>query len=216
MHISEGILSAPVLVSGMLLAAGGTAVGLKKLDEEKIPQAAILSSAFFVASLIHVPVGPSSMHLILNGLVGLMLGWAAFPAILIALVLQGVLFQFGGITTLGVNTVIMAAPAVACHYLFKSLIQKPSAAAACGSFFSGFTAVLMSGLLAGFALMFTEEQFLDVASAIVLAHVPVMIIEGIVSAFCIGFIKKVRPELLPGYDRHQAGFAAEEQLQASE
>ena len=98
----------------------------------------------------------------------------------------------------------MAAPAVACHYLFKSLIQKPSAAAACGSFFSGFTAVLMSGLLAGFALMFTEEQFLDVASAIVLAHVPVMIIEGIVSAFCIGFIKKVRPELLPGYDRHQS------------
>ena len=56
--------------------AAGTAVGLKKLKEDKIPQAAILSAAFFVASLIHVPIGPSSVHLILNGIVGLMLGFS--------------------------------------------------------------------------------------------------------------------------------------------
>ena len=29
------------------------------------------------------------------------LGWAAFPAFLVALFLQAVLFQFGGLTTLG-------------------------------------------------------------------------------------------------------------------
>jgi cobalt/nickel transport system permease protein len=39
-----------------------------------------------VASLIHVPIGPSNAHLILNGLVGLLLGWGAFPAILVALI----------------------------------------------------------------------------------------------------------------------------------
>ena len=47
--------------------------------------------AIFVASLVHVPVGPSSMHLVLNGLLGLLLGWAAFPAILVGLLLQAVL-----------------------------------------------------------------------------------------------------------------------------
>ncbi|MEZ4525088.1 MAG: cobalt transporter CbiM [Desulfobacterales bacterium] len=197
MHISEGILSAPVLISGVALAAAGTAIGLKKLEDQKIPQAAILSAAFFVASLIHVPIGPSSAHLILNGIVGLLLGWAAFPAILIALLLQGMLFQFGGITTLGVNTVIMAAPAVICYFLFGFLIHRNGAVSFCASFACGFLSVFFSGILVGLALMFTEENFFAVASAVVTVHIPIMIIEGFVAAFCISFLKKVRPELLP-------------------
>ena len=59
MHISEGVLSGPVLISGIALAAAGTAIGLKILDYDRIPRAAILSASFFVASLIHVPIGPS-------------------------------------------------------------------------------------------------------------------------------------------------------------
>ena len=74
----------------------------------------ILFLAFFVGSFVHVPIGLSSAHLILNGLLGAILGWAAFPAILTALLLQAVLFQFGGITVLGVNTFNVAGPAVLC------------------------------------------------------------------------------------------------------
>ena len=73
MHISEGVLSAPVLTTGAVLAAVGVAVGLKKMDDERVPQVGVLSAAFFVASLIHVPVGPSAAHLVLNGLLGLLL-----------------------------------------------------------------------------------------------------------------------------------------------
>jgi cobalt/nickel transport system permease protein len=36
---------------------------------------------------------------------GLLLGGAAFPAILTALLLRAMLFQFGDLTVLGVNTV---------------------------------------------------------------------------------------------------------------
>ena len=36
------------------------------------------------------------LHLVLNGLMGLLLGWLAVPAILVALFLQALLFQFGG------------------------------------------------------------------------------------------------------------------------
>jgi len=203
MHISEGVLSAPVLGAGMALAFAGTAVGLKKLNEDKIPQTAILSAAFFVASLIHVPIGPSSGHLILNGILGLMLGWVAFPAILIALLLQGMLFQFGGITTLGVNTVIMATPAVMCHYLFAGFIHKPDAISYAASFTCGFLSVFFSCLLLGTALMFTQESFLNVAWAVVIAHLPVMFIEGLVAIFCVGFLKKVQPELLPKWSAAQ-------------
>jgi cobalt/nickel transport system permease protein len=49
------------------------------------------------------------------------------------------------------------------------------------------------------ALIFTEENFLEVSGLIIAAHIPVMIIEGIVTAACVAFLRKVRPEMLPGY-----------------
>ncbi len=198
MHISEGVLAWPVLASGAALAVAGTAVGLKKLDYERIAQAGILSASFFVASLIHVPLGPSSVHLILNGIVGLLLGWGAVPAIVVALFLQGVLFQYGGLTTLGVNTVIMAAPAVICYLIFGPMISKKPRIAFPAAFAVGFFAVFLGAVIVGFALMFTEQKFFEVAVLVVMAHLPVMVIEGIITAFCVVFLKKVQPSLLPG------------------
>jgi cobalt/nickel transport system permease protein len=198
MHISEGVLSPAVLAGGAALTAVGTAIGLKKLDYEAIPRVAILSAAFFVATLIHVPVGPVGLHLVLNGLMGLLLGWVAVPAILIALFLQALLFQFGGLTVLGVNTFTMAAPAVICFYVFRSFLRRGGitgmvAAAACGA-----TAILLSGLLVALALLFTGQGFLEVAEMVILAHIPVMIIEGIITLFVFLFLEKVNPEMLEG------------------
>ena len=199
MHISEGVLSAPVLVTGAALAAAGISIGLKKMDYEKIPQVAVLSSAFFVASLIHVPIGPSSVHLILNGINGLLLGWLCFPSILVALALQAILFQFGGVTVLGVNTVNMALPGVICYYLFNRLVnRKGGALPLAAAFASGFLAVFFSSILVALSLLFTEESFMSVAKLIVVAHLPVMIIEGIITLFCVVFLKRVKPEILGG------------------
>jgi cobalt/nickel transport system permease protein len=201
MHISEGVLSGPVLLSGGVLAAIGTAIGLKSMDYDRVAQVGMLASAFFVASLIHVNIGPSSVHLILNGIVGLLLGWAAFPAILVALTLQAIFFQFGGITVLGVNTVIMALPAVFCYHVFSPFLNKKGLISMVAAFGSGFFAVLLAAVLLGVALIYTEENFWEVASLAVIANLPVMIVEGIVTAFCVGFLKKVYPEILPGLDR---------------
>lgn len=198
MHISEGVLSPAVLATGAGLAAVGTAIGLKKLDYEQIPQVAILSAAFFVATLIHVPVGPVGLHLVLNGMMGLVLGWVAVPAILIALLLQALLFQFGGLTVLGVNTVIMAGPAVLCYYLFRPLLRRPGLLANLGAFACGFTAILLSALGVALALISTGQAFLKVAELAVLAHIPVMFLEGIITLFVYTFIKRVRPEILEG------------------
>ena len=197
MHISEGVLSGPVLISGAALAAAGTAIGLKKLDYDRIAQAGILSAAFFVASLIHVPIGPSNAHLILNGLVGLLLGWAAFPVILVALVLQAMLFQFGGITALGVNTMVMASPAILCYFVFSPFLHKKSTLAFSAAFACGFLSVFLSAVILGLALVFTEENFFEVSAIIILAHIPVMIIEGMVTALCVAFLRKVQPTMLP-------------------
>ena len=197
MHISEGVLSAPVLVMGGALTAAGTAIGLKKLDYDRIPLVAVLSAAFFVASLVHIPIGPASAHLVLNGLMGLFLGWVVFPAIMVGLILQAVLFQFGGLTSLGVNSLNMALPALTCFFAFRPGIgsEKP-AISMTASFLCGFMAVFLSSLMVALSLVFTGESFLTVSKLVVVAHLPVMVIEGLVTTFCIKFLKQVKPEIL--------------------
>lgn len=199
MHISEGVLSGPVLAGGWALAAGGVALGLKRLDYDRLMTVAILSAAFFVASLIHVPIGPVSVHLILNGLVGVVLGAAAFPAICVALLLQAMLFQFGGLVVLGVNTLDMALPAVGCALVFGPMLRAGGTKRAVAAFCCGFLAVLGAGLLTAAALALSGEAFVATAKVILLAHIPIMVIEGVLTVMVVGFLAKVRPEMLsPG------------------
>ena len=200
MHISEGVLSSAILTGGAALTAIGVGIGLKSIDYEEIPYIGILTAGFFVASLIHLPIGPASVHLILNGMLGVILGWKAFPSILIGLTLQALLFQFGGITTLGINTLNMALPAVICYYLFGWGVKKNSSRLIfiITAFASGCCAVLFAGILVGFSLYLNGEAFLPAAKLLVAAHLPVMLIEGILTATCALFLRKVRPELLEG------------------
>ncbi len=197
MHIAEGTLSPETLVAGAILAAAGVAVGLRKMEYDRIPQVAVLSASFFVASLIHVPIGPSSAHLILNGLCGVILGWAVFPAMLVALFLQAILFGFGGITTLGVNTVVMAFPGIVCYYLFNSPIRtrSPRTAMIMG-FAAGVLGIVVGALVLSTALLFSSGKFLHVVELILAAHVPVMVLEGIITGAVVAFLRKVCPELL--------------------
>ncbi|MFH1488324.1 MAG: cobalt transporter CbiM [Pseudomonadota bacterium] len=197
MHISEGILSAPVLLTGAALTAAGTAIGLKKMDYDRLPQVAVLSAGFFIASLVHIPIGPASTHLILNGLMGIFLGWVAFPAILIGLILQALLFQYGGLTTLGINCLNMAVPALLCHTVFRPFIKRNELRYSMpASFLCGFVAVFLGSLMLALSLIFTGEVFSAVAKLILIAHFPVMVVEGIITALCVKFFKRVKPEIL--------------------
>jgi len=197
-HIAEGVLSASVLGAGAAVAAAGVAIGLRKMDYERVPRVAVLSSAFFVASLIHVPVGPSSAHLVLNGLTGMVLGWTAFPALLVALVLQAVLFGFGGLTVLGVNTVTMGLPAIVCYYLFNpAIIRTNRRACVFGlGFGAGALGIVLGCAMIGVALFASGREFVGVIKLALLAHVPIAVVEGLVTGSVAVFLRKVRPELL--------------------
>lgn len=199
MHVSEGVIAAPVLIAGAAGAVAGCAIGLRKMDIENTPKVAVMSSAFFVASLIHLPVGPTSIHLVLSGLVGLLLGWMAFPAILVALLLQAILFQFGGITTLGINTLVMAVPALVCYLLYARLVRRRhDTMAAVAGFLAGATGILLGGLIVALFLISTGEQFIVAAKLFVIAHFPVMTVEGILTAFIVIFVRRIKPEVLGG------------------
>lgn len=198
MHIAEGVLSPAVLGGGAVLALAGAAQGLRRLEYDRLVAVGILSAAFFVASLIHVPVGLASAHLVLNGLVGVLLGWAAFPSILVALLLQALLFQFGGITVLGVNTFTMGFAAVASWYVFRAVCRlcPGMGGVRAGAFMGGALGVALAAVLTALALAFTDEGFWLAAQLLLLAHLPVMLAEGLITMFTVSFIMRVRPELL--------------------
>jgi len=202
MHIYEGVLAGTphgqeVLVASALAAAAGTAYGLYKLDYERVPRVAVLSSAFFVASLIHLPL-PVTVHLTLNGLMGLILGWATFPAVLIAVLLQALFFPpFGGLTTLGLNTLVMALPGVVCHYLFRRAVRSESEARVMRTgFAAGATGIVLGASLAAAALLLSGEQFRELGYGLLIANLPLAVLEGLVTGSVVVLLRKVCPELL--------------------
>ena len=127
-HISDGVLAPATIVAGFLAAGLLLIPALVRIRDEEVPRIALLTAAFFVSSSIHVKAGPTSVHLLLNALVGVVLGRRAPLAILVGLVLQAALLAHGGFTTLGVNTAVIAGPALLANSLFKSMIgRRPTA-----------------------------------------------------------------------------------------
>ncbi len=196
MHIVDGALSNEVVIAGGVLAVAGIAQGLRQMDMEKIPATGMMSATFFVASLIHVPIGPSSVHLIMNGLAGLILGWTAFPALFVGLLLQAIFFGFGGVTVLGVNCVAIALPAVLMHYACRNGIQHSSKTLAMmWGGLAGGGSIALTALLVSLALALSGDAFIPAAKLVVLAHIPVMVIEGLLCACAVALIHRVKPEL---------------------
>jgi cobalt/nickel transport system permease protein len=197
MHIIDAALTNDVVIAGGVLTVAGLGIGLRKLDMDLIPAAGVLSATFFVASLIHVPVGPSSVHLIMNGLAGLILGWAAFPALFVGLLLQAIFFAFGGITVLGVNAVNIAGPAVIVGLLFRPFVIGSSSAVKAAIFggLAGALAISLTTLFVGISLALSEQSLIPAVKLVFVAHIPVMVIEGLLSAAAVYLIYTVKPEL---------------------
>ena len=193
-HLVDGVVAWPVLLGGTALAAGGLAIGCRRLEPERIPQAALLSAAFFVVSLVHVPVGPWGMHPLLNGLLGILLGWAAFPAIFVALLLQATCFGVGGITVLGVNTVTLAAPAVLVHALFARRLERGSRVVWGAA--AGGVSVVMTAVLIALVLALSGRELRPAAAMMLGAYLPLAAIEAALTATVASYLGRVNPALL--------------------
>jgi cobalt/nickel transport system permease protein len=120
-HVSDGILQSSWLVGGLIVAGVFAVIGSWRIRDDEVPRIALLTAAFFVASSIHIRVGPTSWHLLFNGLVGVLLGRRAALAIPLGLAMQYFLLTHGGFYTLGINTCIMLLPALLASGLFTAL-----------------------------------------------------------------------------------------------
>ncbi len=211
MHIPDGILPASLCIAGYGATGAATWYSLRQIHRDRnpqaqIPKASLLTAAFFVASWINIPVPPVSVHLVLNGLLGTVLGYYAFPAILIGLFFQAIMFGHGGLTTLGVNAIMMGIPALIAHQVFQMRHWfKPRPGKITTSLFAFLAGAVGLGLAAAifFILVITTiSGELDVAMeknaiyGLMLAHIPLMLIEGVFTAMLVAFLQRVKPELI--------------------
>ncbi|GIW73377.1 MAG: hypothetical protein KatS3mg102_2919 [Planctomycetota bacterium] len=197
MHIADGILPPGVLIGGAAASAGLLALTLRRLADADVPKTAVMTAAFFVGSLIHFPLGGTSVHLVLVGLTGAVLGAAAFPAVVVGLVLQAALFGHGGLTALGVNAFTIGSGALAAAGLFACRPRSlgPGRAAAWGTA-AGAVGTAVSLVLYAGVLVFSESALRDVATYALLANLPLVVLEALVSGAAVGFIARVEPRLL--------------------
>ncbi|KFI24861.1 cobalt transporter CbiM [Paenirhodobacter enshiensis] len=196
-HIPDGILSAPVLIGGGIVAAAGVAMALRRLDDRAIVRTAILSAAFFTVSLISVPLGPTSVHLMLGGLMGIMLGWGAALAVLVGLALQAVMFGIGGVTTLGVNTLDIAGPGVVMGLLLGPAIRRATGTRrGVLAGVAGAGAVLGTGALVSLVLALSAPEYTPVARIVLATYVPLALVEAAITAAVVSFLARTEPAAL--------------------
>ena len=199
-HISDGILE-PWLWGyiGWGITAAILAYTLKKMKIDDVPKLSVITAAIFVASLIRIPAGPASIHLVLSGFAGVTLGILAYPCIFIAVLMQAFLFQHGGVTTIGINTVNMGVPALISFLIFKAGMKLNIGISKKEVLFgaiAGGTAVALAVLLLAVELLVTGEQFTEITTTVVFAHIPVILVEAIFTGVIAGFLATVKPEML--------------------
>ena len=199
MHISEGVLSSPVIIGGYAVSAGLTALALKRVRRGEIPKIAVMGASFFVSSLLHIKVGIPSVHLTLAGLVGIVLGTPAVLALLAVLFFQAVMFQHGGLSTLGVNTVIFAVPALLAYLAYSGLGplagKRHTLRALIASGVSAL-AVLVGAVLVLLVLRLSGEELTGIGFLFSTAHGVLALLEGAVTFIVVRQILKVKPEMI--------------------
>jgi len=216
MHIADGFLPAKVCIASYAATGALVWYSLRRIardpnSQAQIPKTALLSAAFFAVSSLHIPIPPTSVHPILNGLLGAVLGIYAFPAILIGLFFQAVMFHHGGMSVLGVNALIMGLPALAASQIFQwrhRVRDRDRRWTMLFAFFAGALGVGLSTLLFYAIVVTNIPADIDVMtersaiSLLVLAQLPLTIIEGCFTAMLVAFLAQVKPDLLNMSPRH--------------
>lgn len=214
MHIPDGFVPPQVCIVGYGLSGLITWHCLRQINRHpdpsaQMPKAAMLAAAFFVASSIQIPLPPVSLHLVLSGLLGAVLGYYAFLAILIGLFFQALFLGHGGFSTLGINAIIIGVPALVGYGIFQLrrwLPQtiKPSLRLGLSSFLAGAIGMLLAVTLFIGLLIFSIPVGFDVATernallTLGIAHGPLVLVEGLFTTLLVTFLQRTKPELLTG------------------
>ncbi|TLM86994.1 MAG: cobalamin biosynthesis protein CbiM, partial [Actinobacteria bacterium] len=209
MHMADALVS-PAVGGTMWVAAAATAAHCaRKVREErdpaKIPLMGVMGAFIFGAQMLNftIPGTGSSGHLGGGLILTILLGpEAAFLVIASVLTVQALFMADGGLLALGCNIVNLGVfPAFVAYPLFKRIVggtwttgrifTGSIAAAEVGVVLGAFAVVLETTLSGVSALPFTFF-----VAAMIPIHIAIGLVEGLVTAAVVLFVKQSQPELL--------------------
>jgi len=217
LHIADGVLPVPLWLGGLLVMAGLVGFVAWRHRNDRADRLTLLASlAALMLAAMAVPLGPLG-HLSFAPVVGILLGSGL--GFLAAVVVNAILafLGHGGITVLGLNALVLGAATASArpfHRLARTRLE-PGPAAAVASIAAGLVSVAALWAVlacasalepAGIAHAATDGhaheadalgstgRFLAFASPFWLLGLAA---EAIVAASVVGFLARVRPELLP-------------------
>ncbi len=211
MHIPDGFLATYTWAPAWAVSAGGIGFCLRKtsaaLKERMVPMMGVMSAFIFAAQMINFPVfGGTSGHLFGGVLASALLG--PYPgAVVIAcvLVFQCLVFQDGGLLALGANVFNMALAGTLGGYSIFVIVRKLIPAKGTARFpglltgvgAAAWGSVVIAAVLCAFELALSGTSPLGlVLPAMAGIHAIIGIGEALITVSIVGFLAKVRPDLV--------------------
>lgn len=114
MHIPDGFLDPKTWITSTVISGSLLGLALKRFKregiEQRVPLIGVTAAFVFAAQMFNFPVGGgTSGHFMGGVLCCILLGpWTGFITMSLVLVVQALIFQDGGLTTLGANIFNMA------------------------------------------------------------------------------------------------------------
>ncbi|MGQ9501709.1 MAG: energy-coupling factor ABC transporter permease [Anaerolineae bacterium] len=204
MHIPDGFLSWPVAIAFWVITILLLLVAVRKtqqqLGERQIPLMGVMAAFIFAAQMINFPVaGGTSGHLLGGVLAAVMLGpWAGMLVMACVIIVQGLLFQDGGLLVMGANIFNMGLVTAALGSLYHGLAAHQSkgvrlVVAGVLAWLSVVAGALFTALQLGFS---GTSPFGVVVPAMLSVHMLIGIGEGLITMAALAFVMQVRPDLV--------------------
>lgn len=212
MHMANELLSLPVAVATLLLAAAAVALAGRRVrltvDPSRLPLMGVFGAFVFAAQMINfsLPLMPgTSGHLGGAVLLAILLGpSAAIITMTGILIVQCLLFQDGGMLALGCNIINMGiVPSILGWSAYRLLLGKSPRAGAWRQYLAAWAACMI-GITAGAAIVPVEAAvsgvlrvpMLDFMGVMVGVHLLIGFVEGLITFAVLAYLRRARPALV--------------------
>jgi cobalt/nickel transport system permease protein len=213
MHIPDGFLNAQTWIPAWVVSAGGIGYSLKRatrvVKDRLIPLMGVMAAFIFAAQMLNFPVmGGTSGHLLGGVLASVLLGpYAGAIVISVVLLVQCLVFQDGGLTTLGANILNMALiGTIASYFLFRLLLavfgRKGFLAAVAAA---AWLSVMLASAVCAFELALSGTSPIRIAlPAMAGVHALIGVGEAVITTLVVSFVLRTRPDLVQDWNPESA------------
>jgi cobalt/nickel transport system permease protein len=204
LHIPDGMLSPVISIVFWIISAIFIYIAVRKtqsgLGERQIPLMGVMAAFIFAAQMLNFPVaGGATGHLLGGALAAAALGpWAGMLVMTSVVVIQGLLFQDGGLVVMGANIFNMGLITVVVGYgIYRISAFKSRSARLAAAGIGAWLSVMAAALFTSLQLWLSLTARLDlVVPAMLGVHALIGIGEALITVAALSFILRMRPDII--------------------